>query len=101
MELPVDGLNPDSTANNISVNGVAISPSLIFDQNGPIPGWGTGWVRFTLPPETAVAQGGTGINDTATVSVSVNIRGRSASADLVMRRYAPVHIDSTRVVLVA
>ena len=100
VELQVDGLNPDSTANNIVVNGVAIAPSLIFDQIGPNL-TGAGSVKFTLPSETAVAVGGVSVNDTASVPVSVTIRGRTANATLFMRRYAPVHIDSTRVVLVA
>lgn len=100
VELAVDGLNPDSTANTIIVNGVTITPAMITDQNGPLPPWGLGSVRFTLPSATAVGNGGIGVNDTATVPVSVTIRGRVASFPLMMRRYAPVHIDSTRVVLV-
>jgi hypothetical protein len=101
VELQVDGLNPDSTANTIVVNGVTITPDRITDQNGPLPPWGLGTVRFTLPSATAVGSGGISVNDTATVPVSVTIRGRIATAPLMMRRYAPVHIDSTRVVLVA
>jgi hypothetical protein len=100
VEIAVDGLNPDSTANTIVVNGATISPSLISDQIGPNPPNGLGSVQFTLPSNTAVSVGGVSINDTATVPVSVTIRGRVANASLLMRRYAPVHIDSVRVVLV-
>lgn len=99
VELQVDGLDPVVESNVITINGAVVPPSP-RSQNGPIPGWLLGDVEFTIPSVAAPGIGGVSALDTVTVQVTVAAKGRTARAPLLLRRYAPVHVDSVRVVLV-
>lgn len=99
VTIPVDGLDPDSSRNILTVNGFTIPPN-IRTQQGPNRGTGVGSVTFTMPDGVSPG-GGTSFTDIAPVLVRITVGDRSADSVMTMRRYPPMRLDSVISVLVA
>jgi hypothetical protein len=98
IEVDVRGLERDSTANQIAVNGVdipAASRTQVLSR-----GVGLGSVSFTMPLGVSPGGQGTSWSDTARVTVRARIGSREHSEGLLVRRYPTIRIDSVRTVLV-
>lgn len=101
IEVQVSGIASDSALNTLTVNGFSI-PRELIEQQGPTPGNGAGYLRFTMPVEATPGDdpSATSAQDFTTVPVELSVRGRSHSLPLSIRRFAPASVDSVRTVLV-